>query len=45
MCIRDSHQGDCLKSRNALRDGFNAMFTCNGIDRELVKVAISGREY
>ena len=39
------HQGDCLKSRNALRDNFNAMFTCNGVDKELVKIAMSGREY
>jgi hypothetical protein len=39
------HQGDCVKSRNALRNSFNAMFTCNGVDRELVKIAMSSREY
>jgi hypothetical protein len=39
------HQNDCVKSRNALRDSFNAMFTCNGVDRELVKIAMSSKEY
>jgi|TARA_R100000656_G_scaffold114926_1_gene87425 hypothetical protein len=38
------HQIDCKKARNDLRDNFNAMFTINGVDRDLVKTAMSSRE-
>jgi len=38
------HQIDCKKARNNLRNNFNAMFTCNGVDRDLVKVAMSSEE-
>ena len=38
------HQKDCVKSRNALRDSFNSMFTCNGVAKDLVQLAMSNHE-
>jgi hypothetical protein len=39
------HQIDCKKSRNNLRDSFNAIFTVNGVDRSALDIATSGKEY
>ena len=38
------HQKDCAKARNILRDNFNSMFTCNGVDRGLINIAMGNKE-